>query len=111
MSSSPEDLGAQDHDVRLEEEGDGKFAIYMGNSRVVWIGPTYANPSHRECHWEIRGPMNLDQAVAVMKKFLHLTALLGNEQRVNDRPPASPQVSVDKEQRKWVSKTIRRSRS
>jgi hypothetical protein len=101
------------HETYVEDEGEGKFALYLEGSRVVWIGPTFANPSHRECHWSIRGPCDLDKSIALMKGFLHLTALLGNEQRASDQAPAITESLVEpKGRKKWRnSKTIRRSRT
>jgi hypothetical protein len=101
-------------EIRIEDEGDGKYGLYVDGARVIWIGPTYANPLHRDFHFAIYGPCNLDRGIAIMKGFFHLTALLGNEQRASASQPATSENDgkSSKEQRKWqTSKTTRRSKT
>ena len=100
-----------EHELRVEDEGDGKFGLYINNTRVVWIGPTFANPKHRECHWEVRGPMDLDRSIAIMKGFLHLTAIVANGERAHAGQPANLENDGKSslEKRKWqTSKTTRK---
>lgn len=101
-------------EVRIEDDGDGKYSLYVDDARVIHIGPTYANPLHRDFHFAIYGPCNLDRGIAIMKGFLHLTALLGNKQRVHASQPATLENdgTSSEEKRKWqTSKTTRRSKT
>ncbi len=101
-------------EIRIEDDGDGKYSLYVDGARVIHIGPTYANPLHRDFHFAIYGPCNLDRGIAIMKGFFHLTALLGNEQRVHASQPATSENdgTSSKEKRKWqTSKTTRRSKT
>lgn len=77
-----------DYEVSIEDDGDNNYSLFVGGSKVVFIGPTYANPLHRDIHFSIYGPCNIDRSVAIMKGFLHLTALLGNEDRASASRPA-----------------------
>lgn len=113
MSDDQELSGIQEPEIHIEDEGDGKYSLCIDGVRVIRIGPTYANPLHRDFHFAIYGPCNLDRGIAIMKGFLHLTALLGNEQRVHASQPATPENdgTSSKEKRKWqTSKTIRKSK-
>ena len=115
MSHNDQELsGIQEPEVRIEDDGDGKYSLYVDGARVIHIGPTYANPLHRDFHFAIYGPCNLDRGIAIMKGFFHLTALLGNEQRVHASQPATSENDgkSSKEKRKWqTSKTTRRSKT
>lgn len=114
MSEEIIDHNAKRLETTIEDEGDGKYSLYVGGSRVVHIGPTYMNPNSRMCHWAVYGPLDIDQSIAIMKGFLHLTALLGNENRANTNPPATSEKdsSSTEGKRKWqTSKTTRRSKN
>jgi hypothetical protein len=115
-------MDAQEHDqdsrrepeTTIEAEGDGCYGLYLDGALVVHIGPTYANPLHRECHWKIYGPLGLDKSIALMKGFLHLTALLAGDARAYASQPTTSENggTPPKEKRKWqTSRTIRKSKT
>lgn len=108
------DQQSAEPEVHIEDDGDGKYSLYLDGARVIHIGPTYTNPLHRDFHFAIRGPCNFEQGIAIMKGFFHLTALLGNEERANASHPAVLEngSKPSKEKSKWrTSKTTRRSKT
>lgn len=98
-------------ETRIDDLGNGVYELWVGNAPVVkidWLNGV------RQCRWQVYGPSDLDRSIALMKGFLHLTALLGNEQRANVRPPDNSEAPAasPKGKLKWrTSKTIRRSKS
>lgn len=102
----------EDH-ITIDDDGDGKYSLNVNGATVIRIAPTHANPTSREFHFAIYGPCNIDRGIAIMKGFLHLTALLGNENRAKASQPAD--LENDGKQpkdRKWqTSKTTRKSKN
>lgn len=97
----------------IEDHEDGTYTLNVDGSPVVkidWLS------GQRVCRWQTYGPADLDRSIALMKGFLHLTALLGNEKRVHASQPAALEndgksTKSTKEERKWqTSKTTRRSK-
>ncbi len=95
----------------IEDHGDGTYTLNVDGSPVVkidWLS------GQRVCRWQTYGPADLDRSIALMKGFLHLTALLGNENRASLSPPAvleKDSSSTTEGKRKWqTSKTTRRSK-
>lgn len=102
--------GSVEPETYLEEHHNGDVTLYVENSPVVKIETIHGV---RQMRWQIYGPCDLHRSVAIMKGFLHLTALLGNEDRAIVRQPAASENddTTPLEKRKWQTrKTTRRSK-
>lgn len=107
---SEEEFQRPDPQHSIEDHGDGAYTLNVDGSPVVKIDWLHGQ---RVCRWQTYGPADLDRSIALMKGFLHLTALLGNENRASLSPPAIPEKdsSSTEGKRKWqTSKTTRRSK-
>ena len=97
-------------ETHIEDLGGGVYELYVGNTAVVkidWVNGV------RQCRWQVYGPADLDRSIAMMTGFLHLTALIGNEEGAYVRPPAQEVPNTPKRGKlKWrTSKTIPKSRT
>lgn len=64
---------------RIEAVGDRCYTLYVGESPSVVIEWQYGV---RVCRWQVYGPVPLEHAMCLMEGFLHLAALIGQEERV-----------------------------
>lgn len=67
------------------EGGEGVYTLYVGDSPVAKID--YVD-GQRELIWKIYGPCDVGRSIALANGLMHLVALLGNEERVNQTPAA-----------------------
>lgn len=83
----------------IEEFGNGVYELTVDGASVVKIDWLH---DQRVCRWQVYGPADLDRSVALMKGFLHLVALIGNENRVHKPPPGEKErLKPPTEKRKW----------
>jgi hypothetical protein len=91
----------------IEDHGNGVYTLHVDGSPVAKIDWLYGQ---RICRWQVHGYVDLDRAVALMNGFLHLTALLGNENRASLSPPAALEKDSTPKGKRH-GKTERQSRS
>lgn len=92
----------------IEEHGNGTYTLTVDGSPVAKIDWLYGQ---RICRWQVHGYVELDRAIALMKGFLHLTALLGNENRASLSPPTALEKDFTPKRKQNGNKTERQPQS
>jgi hypothetical protein len=75
------------------EELDGKYTMFLDNSPVLVIDKVQKVPV---CRWQVYGPMNLDQAIEMMRGFVHVIALM--DSLAEDRTEPGEPVAADEDE-------------
>jgi len=74
-----------EHEHHIEDHKDGTYTLYVDQTPVAKID-WWNKTNVRVCRWMVHGPADLSMSIAMMRGFLHLTALLGNEKQGIVRP-------------------------
>ena len=68
----------------INDHGNDEYTLYVDEKPVVVIKNVH---DIRQCYWQVYGPADLDRSIVLMKGFLHLLTLLGDEERVYGGAP------------------------